>query len=126
MGERGDVGDLMARAQLGVLTSDYEGLPIALLEYMAAGLPVVVTDAGDCAAVVRASGGGVVIPRGDVDALVAAIVRYASDPAAARRAGATNRQFVEMHYGTAAMMRRVTEVYDRLMGGPEPERSPVG
>src|SRR5207302_9391465 len=60
-GERGDVASILATAHVGVLTSRSEGLPVALLEFMAARLPVVVTDAGDCGAVVRASGGGAVV-----------------------------------------------------------------
>ena len=116
VGERSDVGKLLAAAHIGVITSDFEGLPIALLEYMAAGLPVVVTDVGDCASVVRASGGGSIVPAGDVEALGEALRRYASDPSAARRAGAANRVYVESHHGIDGMVQRVSVIYETLLG----------
>jgi len=116
MGELDDVAMLVRQAHVGVLTSRDEGLPIALLEYMAASLPVVVTDVGDCGVPVRASGGGSVVASGDVEAFMRALLAVAADAAAAERAGAANRRYVRRLYGTDAMVARVAEVYDALLG----------
>ncbi|MGH9661104.1 MAG: glycosyltransferase family 4 protein [Bryobacteraceae bacterium] len=115
LGERDDVADLLAGAHVGVLTSRYEGLPLALLEYMAARLPVVVTDAGDCGATIRSSSGGVVVSCEDVDGFASALLGFAADPSAAERAGEANYRYVREHYNSDAMVRRVAQVYDALL-----------
>lgn len=117
VGERRDVGTLLASAHVGVLTSRWEGLPLSLLEYLAAGLPVVVTDVGECGATVRASGAGVVVAHGDVPAFAAALERFARDPAAAAAAGAAGRAYVRARYSIGAMAARVMAVYDALLAG---------
>lgn len=117
LGERADVRAVLRDAHVGVLTSRQEGLPLALLEYMAEGLPAVVTDAGDCGRVVRASGGGQVVPPGDAGGVADAIARLADDPAWARRAGAANHVHARDHFSDRAMVARVAAVYDHLLAG---------
>jgi glycosyltransferase involved in cell wall biosynthesis len=117
VGERDDARAILGRVHVGVLTSRSEGLPLALLEYMAAGLPVVVTDVGDAGALVRASGGGQVVAPGDVDSFAAAVSGYAADSDAAERAGASNRAHVLAHHGVEQMVERVAAVYTALAGG---------
>jgi len=114
-GERSDVASILATAHVGVLTSRSEGLPVALLELMAARLPVVVTDAGDCGALVRASGGGAVVACDDVAGFAAALRRLRVDPAAAELAGTANYVHVRDHYTVEAMVARVAEVYEALL-----------
>jgi glycosyltransferase involved in cell wall biosynthesis len=63
LGTRADVPDLLAAADVTVLTSDWEGMPIAVLESMAADRPVVATDVSGVRAVL--AGGGLVVPRRD-------------------------------------------------------------
>jgi glycosyltransferase involved in cell wall biosynthesis len=116
-GERGDARETLGRAHVGVLTSKAEGLPLALLEYMAAGLPVVVTDAGAAGDLVRASGGGRVVPHGDIEAFAVALSGYAADSDAAERAGAANRAYVRAHHGVGPMVERVAAVYTDLAAG---------
>ena len=66
-GEQENVGSLVDQADLGVLSSASEGLPLALLEYGRSGLPVVCTDVGYCAEVL--DGAGKLVPPGDSQAL---------------------------------------------------------
>ena len=115
LGERDDIAELLASTHVGVLTSLQEGLPLALLEYMAARLPVVVTDVGECGNTVRSSGGGTVVPSEDVVAFANALRRFATDPHAASAAGAANYQYVRAHYTSEVMVRRVAQVYDGLL-----------
>lgn len=63
VGNTNDVGSEMRSAHLFVMSSAWEGLPIALLEALCSGLPVVVTDVGECGELVRQFGCGVVAPR---------------------------------------------------------------
>jgi glycosyltransferase involved in cell wall biosynthesis len=72
LGNRSDVADLLAAADVTVLTSDWEGMPIAVLESLAAGVPVVATEV-DGVAEALADGGGVVVPRGEPRAVADAL-----------------------------------------------------
>lgn len=117
VGERSDARAMLRRAHVGVLTSAAEGLPLALLEYMAAGLPVVVTDTGEAGALVRESGGGQAVAPGDVEAFAAAVRVYATDPETAERSGAANRTYVQVHHGVEPMVERVAAVYAALASG---------
>ncbi len=73
-GERDEVESLLKQADIGVLSSFSEGLPVALLEYGLAGLPVVCTNVGECEAVV--GGAGLVVPPKDPEALFNALRFY--------------------------------------------------
>jgi glycosyltransferase involved in cell wall biosynthesis len=115
VGEQPDAGALIAGAHVGVLTSKAEARPLALLEYMAAGIPVVVTDVGDVGGLVREAGGGRVVASGDADGFSEALLHYATDVEAAARDGAANRRYVAESGGAAAAVRRVEEVYAALL-----------
>ncbi len=78
LGFRDDVPDLIVAADAGCLASDYEGLPVFLLECLQAGRPFLGTDVGDLGDVLRETGAGIVVDRpGDLDALEAAVRRIA-------------------------------------------------
>lgn len=117
LGVRDDVAVLLRDASVGVLTSRSEGLPLAMLEYMAAPLPVVVTPVGECGRLVRASGGGSVAGC-DAGAIAGALARF-EDPSEAAKAAAANHAFVRVHYSTPAMVRRIEAVYETLVGKGE-------
>ncbi len=80
LGMRNDVGDWLVQADLFVLSSVSEGLPVALLEALAVGLPVVVTDVGGMPEVLESSGAGLVVPPRDPAALAVAILQIARHP----------------------------------------------
>lgn len=110
LGRRGDVFGLLKVADMFVLPSLWEGMPNAVLEAMAAGLPVVGTRVeGTAELVVEGETGWLVAP-GDAAALAAALTLAADDPAARARLGAAGRVRVESVY----TMKRVTQAYDRL------------
>ena len=128
LGERSDVADVIAGAHVGVLTSRIEGMPVALLEYMGAGLPVVVSDVGECGTLVRASGGGTAVPAEEPGRLADAIAALVRDPEGARRAGERNREFIRTRYSLDGMVRRVETVYARILGSDraEEDSGPTG
>ncbi|MGX6449843.1 glycosyltransferase, partial [Patulibacter sp. S7RM1-6] len=82
LGRREDVPRVLAAADVGLLPSDHENLPLAMLEYMAAGLPVVATDVGGVTDAVASGVHGLLVPAGDAPAMAAALTRTLDDPAA--------------------------------------------
>jgi hypothetical protein len=81
------VAELLAVSEVCVLTSKAEGFSNAILEYMAAGLPVVATDVEPWNAIIERHRCGVCVPLGDARALAAAITRILDDPGEARAMG---------------------------------------
>ena len=116
LGERGDVTRLLRSADIVVSSSITEGMPNAVLEAMASGLPAAVTDVGDCRAAVGEAG-HVVAPH-DPEALADAIVQLAELPPDARHAlGARARSRIIAEFG----VERAQSAY-RVLWGPQPAR----
>ena len=114
----GGVSDLrehLRSADVFVLPSRSEGFSNAIVEAMAASLPVVATDVGGNAEAVESGVTGWVVPSDDPEALAGAITRLLADPATARRMGAEGKRVAAERFTTAAMMREVTRVYEVLL-----------
>ncbi len=110
-GWRDDGPACLAVADVVVMPSRSEGLPIALLEALAVGTPVVVTDVGAMADVVEGGSAGLVVPPNDVAALADAIAATLDFPGAARARAALGRRRVETRYGTRAQAARLEALY---------------
>ncbi|GEJ56263.1 glycosyltransferase [Anaeromyxobacter diazotrophicus] len=123
LGARKDVPALLARATFGVLCSRQEGLSNAVMEGMAAGLPMVVTDAGGNAELVKDGARGFVVPPERPDALAQAMLRILADPARARRMGQAARRFVEEELGLDRMIAEHDRLYRRLARRAEAARA---
>jgi glycosyltransferase involved in cell wall biosynthesis len=115
------VGDaklqLLAGAQGFVLPSLAEGLPMAMLEAMAAGLPVVVTAIGAMPEAVRDGLDGFVVPADDAMALALALDRLAADAARRQAMGLSAAARCESLYGIERMVQALAGVYAVLPGG---------
>jgi glycosyltransferase involved in cell wall biosynthesis len=114
LGERTDVDRLLAAADLAVLATDWEGLPISVLEAMAAGVPVVVSDVGDVAATVGEAAR--TVEPGSVPALAGALADLVGDPGGRARLGARGRALVTGRYGADRMLERYRGLYAALAG----------
>lgn len=115
VGARADVADWLAAADLFLFTSRWEGLPNAVLEAMAAGLPVVSTDFDGADEVVR-PGTGTIVPGRDPAAIAAAVRAYLEDAEGRAAAGRAGRRLVEALYAPAKMARAYEALYERLVG----------
>jgi glycosyltransferase involved in cell wall biosynthesis len=114
LGERDDIPALLESADLFVLpTTGREGLGLAAIEAMAAGLPVVASEIGGLPEVVRHGRTGYLVPPGDPGALEQALLDLLSEPEHARALGAEGRRRVEAQFGADAMVARVAEIYRR-------------
>lgn len=117
LGGRPDVPAVLARATLGVLCSRQEGLSNAVMEGMAAGLPMVVTDAGGNAELVKDGERGYVVAPQQPGALAQAMLRVLADPIRARRIGERARRFVETELTLDRMIDEHDRLYQRLVHG---------
>jgi glycosyltransferase involved in cell wall biosynthesis len=116
LGYRTDVPELLAASDAFVLPSLYEGTSLALLEAMAAGKAVVASAASGTDELVVHAQSGLLCPPGNVEALVHALRRIRDDPEARARLGAAATQRAAVHFSAAETTRRVTGVYDDLLG----------
>jgi glycosyltransferase involved in cell wall biosynthesis len=112
--DRSTTRELMRRASVFVLPSYAEGLPVSLLEAMAAGCPVVATRVGGIPDVITDGVDGVLVPPGDPEALAQAIGRILRDPAYARALGNAARETVANRYAAARSLERLEQLYAGL------------
>jgi glycosyltransferase involved in cell wall biosynthesis len=113
-GFRPDAVRLMAASDLFVLSSLFEGLPVTLLEAMALGKPSVVTRAGGIPEVTdeRSS---IIVPPGDVDALIGAIGALLDSPDRRARMGVAAQEQARSRYGVPQMVRAIEQIYTGLL-----------
>jgi len=89
--------ELFHAADASILSSSWENFPHAVVEALAVGTPVISTDTGGVAEVLRDGINGLLVPSGDVDALAAAIRRYVGDPELQARLRAAAASSVEAY-----------------------------
>src|SRR5439155_14661673 len=102
----------MASADLLVLPSQTEGLPVVVLEAMAAGLPVVATHVGGIPEAVSDGETGLLVPPRDPDAVAEAIQRIVADAALRQHVVAAARRNVEARFGVGRMVEETAAAYD--------------
>ena len=111
LGHRSDVPALLAAADMFALPSHREGLPLALLEAMASGLPVIATDVGGCREVIENGRNGILISPGSPEQMARAIKRLALDEGLRRALGYAARRTIEQRFSIDRMVRQVEELY---------------
>ncbi|RMF46114.1 MAG: glycosyltransferase, partial [Anaerolineae bacterium] len=118
LGRRSDVPDLLNAADIFVSASHWEGLPLAVLEAMMAGLPVVATAVGDTPNIVPL-GASRLVPPHQPAALAQALGTLVKDPATRARWGATSKAYAREHFGVGAWMERLKSLYARVLAREE-------
>jgi glycosyltransferase involved in cell wall biosynthesis len=114
-GARTDVPRLLRSADVFVLPSLREGLPMALLEAMAASLPCVASAVGDVPSVIRRWASGILCRPGNVHDLAEALSAYLADPTRRQEHGRVAREVVAMGFSSAVMGGRYAALYDGLI-----------
>lgn len=117
LGIRRDVGRILAAADVFLLTSISEGIPLTLLEAMAAALPAVATCVGGISEIVEDGVSGVLVPAGDDPSLAAAIQRLACDGPLRRRIGSTGQQRVCASFSEQQNHRAYCSLYNEMLHG---------
>jgi glycosyltransferase involved in cell wall biosynthesis len=116
LGPRSDVAAILGVLDLYVLPSLREGLPLILLEAMAAGCPIVATEVGGVPSAVDHDTTGLLIPPKDPDALAAAIVSLLEDAGLRRKFSEAGSRLVRDRYSVEAMTRRYERLYREAAG----------
>jgi glycosyltransferase involved in cell wall biosynthesis len=118
LGLRPDVSDILAAADIFVLPSLSEGLPLALLEAMFAGCAIVATNVGDVGVALGDGEAGVLVEPGDAAALAAAINGLLSNPDRARDLGRRAARRAAAEYDITHMVRRYVSTYQQALNRP--------
>jgi glycosyltransferase involved in cell wall biosynthesis len=121
-GFRPDVPDLLAAFDIAALSSDFEGSPLAVIEFMDAGKPVAATRVGGVPDLIEDGVHGLLAPAGDDAALAAVIERLVADPDLRARMGAAAREKRLAELGFDTTVSTVEALYERLFMGTERAR----
>jgi L-malate glycosyltransferase len=116
-GERRDVGNWLHAADVFVLSSTSEGLPISMLEAMAVGLPSIVTEVGALPELVTLSGAGKTVPVRNVDCLARAIVEFATRRHELASLGEQASSCYRAHFTPDRMAAEYQTLYDACLRG---------
>jgi glycosyltransferase involved in cell wall biosynthesis len=115
LGSRADVPDILRASDVFVLSSDYEGNPLSVLEAMAAGLPVISTAVGGVPELVQHGATGLLVPAGDACSLAEAIAQLGCDPARRAAMGNTARQTARERFDVRVMSLAYATLYQQLL-----------
>jgi glycosyltransferase involved in cell wall biosynthesis len=114
-GLRSDIPAVMAALDVLVFSSRWEGLPVAMLEGMAAGVPVVATAVDGIPGVINDAQNGLLVPPQQPQALASALLRVLQDRMLAEQIGSAGARHVEQHYSIQAAIRQTIALYDALL-----------
>jgi glycosyltransferase involved in cell wall biosynthesis len=112
LGRRKDIPELLACCNLSVLPSEAEGLPNAVLEAMAAGLPVVATRVGGVPEIIEDEVNGLLVSPQDSQALADAILRLLYDPELARRLSQAGQKRIRTDFSFDRLLAELGQLYN--------------
>ena len=115
IGFHGDLTKYLNVADIMVHPSHVEGVPIAILLGMSAGLPIVVSDVGGVREVIKQGKTGYLIPENDVASFAAQVSHLVADASAARQLGDGARRFVSTEYSIQTAVADVVRTYEEVL-----------
>jgi glycosyltransferase involved in cell wall biosynthesis len=115
LGHQSDLVPVYAALDVFVLPSQYEGMPLALLEAMAMGVPCVVADLPGIRDVVEDDATGLLLPAADAESVAATLLRILADPALGARLRERARDRVRREHGRERMVARTEALYRDLL-----------
>jgi glycosyltransferase involved in cell wall biosynthesis len=116
LGVRTDVPDVLAALDIAVSSSDFEGSPLSVMEYMEAARPVVATRVGGVPDLIDDGVHGLLVPAQDPPAFAAAVAQLLHDPARAGEMGRRGQERRRAEFDIDVMVRRLEELYVSLRG----------
>jgi glycosyltransferase involved in cell wall biosynthesis len=120
------VADLLFASDIGVLSSKAEGFANAILEYMAAGLPVVATDVGGAREAIAQGETGYTVASGDDEKMAERIIELFNGPERAGAMGKRGRSFVAEKFSCDRHLQNTLELYDELLSKPKSAPKRIG
>ena len=115
LGRRNDVPRILSCCDIGVLPSLAEGLPNAVLEYLAAGLPTIASRVGGNVEIIQEDKTGLLIPPGDPSALAATLLRLLRNPGVAAQLGRNGQGSVSAEFSFERMIEKTDQMYTELL-----------
>jgi glycosyltransferase involved in cell wall biosynthesis len=115
LGVRGDIPNLLGGADVFILPSLSEGLPLALLEAMSAGCAIVASDVGDVSTALDDGRAGILVPPGDARALAVAVGGLLHTPDRARELAARAQHRAGQEYDVERMVARYAAIYGEVL-----------
>ena len=115
LGRRSDIPEVLASCDLAVLPSRAEGLPNAVLEYMAAGLPTIASRVGGTAELIQDGVTGLLVSAEDANALAGALLQFLRDPEQARQIAKNGQRFAVENFSFERLIREIDELYGELL-----------
>ena len=125
LGLRSDIPALLAAADVFAHPSLSEGLPLAVLEAMFAGCPIVASDVGEVGQALAHGQAGLLVPPGDAAALAGALDRLLRDPGRAKDLGRRARSRARLEYELSRMVDRYLAIYESALARLEGARIAV-
>lgn len=114
LGHRADVPDVLAALDVAVLSSDFEGSPLSVMEYMEAGKPVVATSVGGVPDLVEEGVTGFLVEPQDAEALAAAVAKLIERPERMAEMGAAGRRRRRAEFSLEGTTRKIESLYEEL------------
>lgn len=115
LGQRMDVDQLLAGAQVSVLATNWEGFPLSILESMRAGLPVVASAVGGVDEAIRDGDNGFLVPRGDLEVLRSRLEQLLTDASLRVQMGRRGRARFENEFTLDRTVSRTLDVYQGVV-----------
>ena len=114
LGHRSDIPELLQQADIAVLPSLHEGVPLFLLEAAATGLPIVASNIEGCRMIVEDGKNGFLVATGDTAAFTNALTALLTDPKLRQQMGDEGRRVAEERFDQKAIMAQYIQLYRKL------------
>lgn len=119
LGTRTDTSDILKNCEIGILSSDSEGLPVALLEYGLSELPVICTNVGQCKEVLNYGEAGILVEKNDEIEFTNALETYINNEELRIKNKINFNKFVNDNYSKSAVLEKVLNIYISILSKRE-------
>ena len=123
IGRRQDIPDVIAALDVAVLSSSFEGLPLAMIEYMAGAAPIVATSVGGVPELIQDGVHGLLVRPGEPAEIAAAIERLLEDRVLASALGRAAQERQRANYDQDVVLRRLEDLYFELLATSRSSRA---